>query len=91
MSKYSLIMNEKHDGLTREEFDAYVNDYMVFLSEGKSYGGKYRLSCLCSRHSGVMIDVEKSKDLFEIYFNTTLAQQRKLHCARLDAVMKVVA
>jgi hypothetical protein len=88
MAKYSLIMNEKHDGITREVFDEYVNHYMQFLANGNAYGGKYRLVCNCKKHTGVMVDVERSKDLFELYFNTTQKEQDALICARLENARK---
>jgi hypothetical protein len=84
-------MNEKHFGLTREQFDEYVQDYITFVGTGNSYGGKYRLVCNCENHTGVMIDVEVSKDLFELYFNTTKEEQKSLICARLENARKEVA
>ena len=90
MKKYSLIMNEKHDGLTREQFDEYVQHYMRFLATGNAYGGKYRLVCNCKNHTGMSVDVERSKDLFELYFNTTQKEQDALICERLENARKEV-
>jgi hypothetical protein len=84
-------MNEKHDGMTREAFDKYVQDYIAFAKRPNVYGGKHRLVCLCEKHSKTMIDVEYSAELFELYFNTTIAEQKKLICERLDNAMKVNA
>lgn len=91
MKKYSLIMNEKHDGITREQFEQYVEDYMKFLASGNAYSGKYRLVCNCKNHSGISLDVERSKDLFELYFNTTQEEQDALICARLENARKEIA
>lgn len=36
----------------------------------------------------MMVDVERSKDLFELYFNTTQKEQDALICARLENARK---
>jgi hypothetical protein len=71
MTQFSNFAGVKHDGQTREEFVSMMENYVAFVNKPT-----IKLLCTCKSCGFKSIEVPNVVDSYEIYFNTTKAQQK---------------